>query len=78
MKRLLLAALLLAAIIVPSAGWALRAHYLSPAGTLPPSLTGAGSPTAICSDGSRSYSPRRQGTCLDHGGVALWQLQPAN
>ena len=28
--------------------------------------------TAICRDGSTSYSAHRQGTCSHHGGVAKW------
>jgi hypothetical protein len=29
-------------------------------------------PTAICNDGTTSYSAHRQGTCSHHGGVAQW------
>lgn len=29
-------------------------------------------PTAICRDGTYSYSANRQGTCSHHGGVAEW------
>ena len=29
-------------------------------------------PTAICRDGTYSYSQTRQGTCSHHGGVAEW------
>ena len=29
-------------------------------------------PTAICRDGTYSYSQTRQGTCSHHGGVAVW------
>lgn len=28
--------------------------------------------TAICGDGSYSYSQHRQGTCSHHGGVSTW------
>ena len=28
--------------------------------------------TAVCNDGSCSYSEHRQGTCSHHGGVAEW------
>lgn len=28
--------------------------------------------TAICRDGSYSFSQHRQGTCSHHGGVARW------
>lgn len=28
--------------------------------------------TAVCDDGSLSYSAHRQGTCSHHGGVAVW------
>lgn len=30
-------------------------------------------PTAICRDGTPSYSKHRQGTCSWHGGVANWR-----
>ena len=30
------------------------------------------SPTALCRDGTYSYSQNRQGTCSHHGGVAVW------
>lgn len=29
-------------------------------------------PSAICSDGTTSYSQNRSGTCSDHGGVSTW------
>lgn len=29
--------------------------------------------TAICRDGSHSFSEHRQGTCSRHGGVAQWE-----
>ena len=29
--------------------------------------------TAICRDGSHSFSEHRQGTCSRHGGVARWE-----
>src|SRR3569833_292990 len=32
----------------------------------------SGGPTAICNDGTTSYSQHRQGTCSHHGGVAQW------
>ncbi len=32
----------------------------------------SGSPTAICRDGTYSYSKNRRGTCSHHGGVAQW------
>lgn len=28
--------------------------------------------TAVCNDGSPSYSTTRSGTCSHHGGVAYW------
>ena len=34
-----------------------------------PDLSG---PTALCQDGTYSYSQNRQGTCSWHGGVAKW------
>jgi hypothetical protein len=36
--------------------------------------TPAGGPTAICDDGTTSYSAHRQGTCSHHGGVAQWLI----
>lgn len=35
-------------------------------------LGGGYGPTAICSDGTDSYSADRQGTCSHHGGVRQW------
>ncbi len=32
----------------------------------------ADQPTAVCADGTYSYSSTRQGTCSWHGGVATW------
>lgn len=32
----------------------------------------ASGPTALCNDGSPSFSAHRQGTCSHHGGVAVW------
>lgn len=29
-------------------------------------------PSAVCSDGTTSYSENRSGTCSDHGGVSTW------
>ena len=34
--------------------------------------------TAICNDGSYSYSQHRQGTCSHHGGVKEWVNRPPN
>jgi hypothetical protein len=33
---------------------------------------GGSGPTALCNDGTYSYSTHRQGTCSHHGGVAQW------
>ena len=41
----------------------------TPGPTLPPISNGA---TAICRDGSYSYSQHHQGTCSHHGGVQTW------
>ncbi|HSW97695.1 MAG TPA: DUF3761 domain-containing protein [Candidatus Saccharimonadales bacterium] len=38
---------------------------------VPPQNACAGA-SALCSDGSCSYSAHRQGTCSHHGGVAIW------
>jgi len=37
-----------------------------------PSKSNAGGATAICKDGTYSYSQNRRGTCSKHGGVARW------
>jgi Protein of unknown function (DUF3761) len=51
-------------------------HYLNSSGVFvhSPSCGGAaeGHETAICRDGSHSYSMHHSGTCSHHGGVARW------
>jgi len=37
-----------------------------------PSANNAGRATAVCRDGTYSYSQSRRGTCSGHGGVARW------
>ena len=37
-----------------------------------PSSTNAGGATAVCHDGTYSYSKTRSGTCSHHGGVSRW------
>jgi len=37
-----------------------------------PSSSNTGGATAVCNDGTYSYSQNRQGTCSKHGGVARW------
>lgn len=37
-----------------------------------PSANDTGGATAICKDGTYSYSQSRKGTCSKHGGVATW------
>lgn len=37
-----------------------------------PSATNTGGATAICKDGTYSYSQSRSGTCSHHGGVSRW------
>jgi hypothetical protein len=37
-----------------------------------PSTTNTGGATAVCRDGTYSYSQSRRGTCSSHGGVAQW------
>jgi len=37
-----------------------------------PSKSNVGGATAICKDGTYSYSQSRRGTCSRHGGVAQW------
>lgn len=34
--------------------------------------TASGNPTAICADGTYSYSQNNSGTCSHHGGVSVW------
>ncbi len=36
------------------------------------SSNNSGGPSAICRDGTYSYSKHRSGTCSHHGGVATW------
>jgi hypothetical protein len=36
------------------------------------SVSGGSGATAICADGTQSFSAHRQGTCSHHGGVAQW------
>jgi hypothetical protein len=49
---------------------------MSPGSAEPPALPGPTipglSPTAICVDGTYSYSLQRRGTCSHHGGVDVW------
>jgi len=68
----------------PAAGTPLYAGstvvlYLSPPVVAPVPLVQVpaapadhGGATALCKDGSLSYSAHRQGTCSHHGGVAVW------
>jgi hypothetical protein len=64
---------------------------LTPTYTLAPSMTSTQTPvaiaptadplqyvTAICNDGTYSYSAHRQGTCSHHGGVKQWINKPPN
>ncbi|MDR2554541.1 MAG: DUF3761 domain-containing protein [Fibromonadaceae bacterium] len=37
-----------------------------------PSANNVGGATAVCRDGTYSYSQNRRGTCSGHGGVARW------
>jgi hypothetical protein len=43
--------------------------YIAPAPIRPVHPAGA---TALCNDGTYSYSANRRGTCSHHGGVAIW------
>ncbi len=38
----------------------------------PPAQDPSGGATALCNDGTLSYSAHHQGTCSHHGGVAVW------
>jgi Protein of unknown function (DUF3761) len=79
MKRL--AALAVAAIVMsPLSASAFQCndrHYTNSSGVLvhSPSCGNAteGHETAICRDGSHSYSMHHSGTCSHHGGVAQWE-----
>jgi Protein of unknown function (DUF3761) len=52
-------------------------HYVNSSGVLVHSPScgkrSEGHETAICRDGSHSYSMHRSGTCSRHGGVARWE-----
>lgn len=37
-----------------------------------------GGATALCNDGTLSYSKHAQGTCSQHGGVKEWLNSPRN
>jgi hypothetical protein len=45
-------------------------HHQRP--TQAPAVAPGGGPTAMCNDGTVSYSQHHQGTCSHHGGVAVW------
>ena len=38
-------------------------------------LSSCQKPTAVCRDGSKSYSQHNKGTCSHHGGVAYWEQE---
>jgi beta-lactamase superfamily II metal-dependent hydrolase len=44
----------------------------------PPTPTACPGATAICNDGTCSYSAHRSGTCSHHGGVRQWVNRPPN
>lgn len=44
----------------------------------PPSTEPPAGVTAICNDGTYSYSKHRSGTCSHHGGVKVWINRPPN
>lgn len=44
----------------------------TPVPTTAPSVNSSSGATAICRDGTYSYSQHRSGTCSHHGGVAQW------
>ncbi len=43
-----------------------------PTATSAPTSSAPGGASAMCNDGTYSYSAHRQGTCSHHGGVAIW------
>ena len=54
-------------------GWYLNAYGTCiPGPSTSPNLPVPGGPTAICMDGTYSYSQTRSGTCSYHGGVMTW------
>jgi hypothetical protein len=55
-----------------------RTRTLIPTVTQPPVINPLQGVTAICMDGSYSYSQHRQGTCSHHGGVKQWINKPPN
>jgi hypothetical protein len=60
---------------VPScpSGWYVNTYgSCIPGPSTDPSLPVPGGPTAICADGTYSYSQSRSGTCSWHGGVSTW------
>lgn len=44
----------------------------APATSAPAPAAPSSGATAMCNDGTYSYSAHRQGTCSHHGGVAVW------
>ncbi|MFZ4894972.1 GmrSD restriction endonuclease domain-containing protein [Plantibacter sp. Mn2098] len=44
----------------------------APAPPAAPDEVSGGGATALCNDGTLSYSAHRRGTCSHHGGVAIW------
>jgi hypothetical protein len=55
------------------AGWYQNVYgNCIPGPSTSPTLPVPGGPTAICSDGTYSYSQTRSGTCSYHGGVSTW------
>jgi hypothetical protein len=79
MKRLCIAvALAFIALPQESQGYQCNGrHYVNSSGVVvhSPSCgkSSEGHETAICRDGSHSYSMHHSGTCSHHGGVAQWE-----
>jgi hypothetical protein len=80
MKRLCIAAALASCVALPLSAQAYQCnnrHYVNSSGVLvhSPSCgkSSEGHETAICRDGSHSYSMHHSGTCSHHGGVAQWE-----
>lgn len=61
--------IILYTIIAIIGGWYVWTQVLTTTDTSTSKLP----PTAICRDGSYSYSQHRQGTCSRHGGVSEWK-----
>jgi hypothetical protein len=75
MLRRTLAALLLVFCLLPAtpaSGQRRPRHRRARAVRTVPTNTAPAGASALCRDGSYSFSAHRRGTCSHHGGVAQW------